>query len=364
MSKLDELITEFCPEGVEYRELSEVLTIRNGKDYRGFPEGDIPVYGSGGIMTYIDTSLYEKPSVLIPRKGSLDKLYYVDVPFWTVDTIFYTEINTSIIEPKFVFYHLQSQHLEKLNTAGGVPSLTQTILKKVRIPLPPLPVQQEIVRILDNFTELTAELTAELIAELTARRKQYEYYRDLLLTFGDEVPMVTLREITTITRGIRVVKSQLSEIGTYPVFQNSMTPLGYYEKSNYPKDTVFIISAGAAGEVGYSSVDFWAADDCLCITCTDCLQSKFLYYALLCQKDYLLSRVRRASVPRLARTVIEELKIPLPTLSEQQRIVVILDRFGALCNDLTSGLSAEIEARQKQYEYYRDKLLSFKELTA
>ena len=120
----------------------------------GVSEGDIPVYGSGGIMTYIDTSLYEKPSVLIPRKGSLDKLYYVDVPFWTVDTIFYTEINTSIIEPKFVFYHLQSQHLEKLNTAGGVPSLTQTILKKVRIPLPPLPVQQEIVRILDNFTEL------------------------------------------------------------------------------------------------------------------------------------------------------------------------------------------------------------------
>jgi type I restriction enzyme S subunit len=225
-------------------------------------------------------------------------------------------------------------------------------------------VQREIVRILDNFTELAAELTAELTAELAARKKQYEYYRDLLLMFGDEVPRVKLGHITTITRGVRVVKRQLSEIGTYPVFQNSVTPLGYYEKNNYPKNTVFVIGAGAAGEIGYSKVDFWAADDCFCLTCSDILQSRFLYYALLCQKDYLLSRVRRASVPRLARSVIEELIIPVPPLKEQERIVAILDHFDALCNDLTSGIPAEIEARQKQYEYYRDKLLTFKEVSA
>jgi len=94
------------------------------------------------------------------------------------------------------------------------------------------------------------------------------------------------------------------------------------------------------------------------------LQSRFLYYAILCQKSYLLSRVRRASVPRLARSVIERVEIPVPPLKEQERIVSILDRFDALCNDLTSGLPAEIEARQKQYEYYRDKLLSFKEVKA
>ena len=92
MSELERLIQELCPNGVPFRELSEVLTIKNGKDYKSFDEGDIPVYGSGGIMTYIDTSAYNKPSVLIPRKGSLDKLYYVDTPFWNVDTIFYTEI--------------------------------------------------------------------------------------------------------------------------------------------------------------------------------------------------------------------------------------------------------------------------------
>lgn len=177
MSNLEELIEKLCPDGVEYKELSEVLTIRNGKDYKHFGEGNVPVYGSGGIMTYIDTAVYEKPSVLIPRKGSLDKLYFVQEPFWTVDTIFYTDINVDIVEPKYIFYYLQKEHLEKLNKAGGVPSLTQSVLNKVKLPVPPLEVQREIVRILDNFTFLTAELAA--------RQKQYEYYRDLLLNFED-----------------------------------------------------------------------------------------------------------------------------------------------------------------------------------
>ena len=113
---------------VEFKALGEVLLIKNGKDYKNFQSGNIPVYGSGGIMTFIDTAVYSNPSVLIPRKGSLSNLFYVDVPFWTVDTIFWTDINTSIVEPKFVFYYLQTQRLEELNMAGGVPSLTQTIL--------------------------------------------------------------------------------------------------------------------------------------------------------------------------------------------------------------------------------------------
>lgn len=177
MSKLSELIHELCPDGVEYKKLGEVLTIKNGRDYKRYGEGKIPVYGSGGIMAYIDTAIYDKPSVLIPRKGSLEKLYYVDIPFWNVDTIFYTEIQTNIVIPKYVFYWLQSQHLEKLNKAGGVPSLTQAVLNKLAFPVPPLEVQREIVRVLDCFTFLTAELTA--------RKKQYEYYRDKLLNFDE-----------------------------------------------------------------------------------------------------------------------------------------------------------------------------------
>ncbi len=183
MSKLEKLVQELCPDGVDYKELGEILTIKNGSDYKKFGSGNIPVYGSGGIMTYIDRFVYDKPSVLIPRKGSLDKLYYVDTPFWNVDTIFYTIINTDIIMPRYVYYCLLKEHLEKYNVAGGVPSLTQKVLNKITIPVPPLPVQSEIVRILDIFTELTEELTKELVKELAERKKQYEYYRDKLLSF-------------------------------------------------------------------------------------------------------------------------------------------------------------------------------------
>ena len=176
-TKVEQLIQQYCPDGVEYKPLKDILRIRNGRDYKHLDKGLIPVYGSGGIMTYVDTPMYSKPSVLIPRKGSIDKLYYVDTPFGNVDTVFYTEIDTSKVVEKYVYYVLQKEHLEKLNTAGGVPSLTQGVLNEVLIPVPPLPVQEEIVRILDNF--------AELQAELQKRIQQYEYYRDKLLSFRD-----------------------------------------------------------------------------------------------------------------------------------------------------------------------------------
>jgi restriction endonuclease S subunit len=163
--------------------LGNLVKIKNGKSYKGFNSGDIPVYGSGGIMTYIDHSAYDGSSVLIPRKGSLGNIFYTDTPFWNVDTIFYTEIDQSKIVPKYLYYALQVQNLSELNTAGGVPSLTQTVLKRVRIPLPSLAEQERIVKILDKFDALVNDISSGLPAEIEARRKQYEYYRDRLLTF-------------------------------------------------------------------------------------------------------------------------------------------------------------------------------------
>lgn len=177
MSRIDELIAEFAPNGVEFKALDEVLRIKNGKDHKLLGDGDIPVYGSGGIMRYVDMAAAEGPSVLIPRKGSLGNIFYVDGPFWVVDTIFRTEIDSSQIEPKYVYHQLLTMKLGEMNQAGGVPSQTQSVLNSIRIPVPPLEVQQEIVRVLDQFTRLEAELEA--------RRKQYEYYRDRLLTFQE-----------------------------------------------------------------------------------------------------------------------------------------------------------------------------------
>lgn len=238
MSKLDELIQQYCPDGVEYKELQTILKIKNGSDYKAYGEGDIPVYGSGGIMTYIDRYVYNKPSVLIPRKGSIDKLYYVDTPFWNVDTIFYTEINNDLAIPRYVYQCLLREHLEQYNTAGGVPSLTQKVLNKIQIPLPPLEVQSEIVRILDNFTELTAELTA--------RKKQYEFYRDKLLNFGNvreratsDVVWKTLGEIASIKTGRKPDNIFETDIGNHVEYINAGTSQsGYVDKPNFSGDTV------------------------------------------------------------------------------------------------------------------------------
>ncbi len=191
---------------VEWKRLGDVVRIKNGKDHKSLGEGEFPVYGSGGIMRYADTYAYNKPSVLIPRKGSLGNLFFVDAPFWTVDTIFYTEIDEAQIHPKYLYYFLTTVGLGEMNQAGGVPSQTQSVLNKLKIPIPcpgapekSLAIQSKIVRILDKFSALTTELAAEL----TARKKQYNHYRDQLLSFDeDEVEWKALGDITKlITKG-------------------------------------------------------------------------------------------------------------------------------------------------------------------
>lgn len=168
-----------------------------------------------------------------------------------------------------------------------------------------------------------------------------------------------LGEVCNINRGVRVVRSDLQQAGEIPVYQNSLMPLGYFNKSNCPKESVFVISAGAAGDIGYSSKPFWAADDCLFFEELQGLQQKFIYYCLCSKSKLIKSQVRRASVPRLSRKVIENMIIPVPPIPVQREIVRILDNF----TSLEAELEAELEARRKQYEYYRDQLLSFKHLT-
>ena len=168
-------------EGVKMVALSDVCEIKNGKDYKHLSSGIIPVWGTGGIMTYVDQYAYNGPSVLLPRKGSIDKVYYSEGPVWTVDTLFYTIIKESIIYPKFLYHTISIQDLRALDTSkGNRPSLTQTVLNKILIPLPPLNRQLSIVRTLDTFESLLTNLKKE--REL--RQKQYEYYREKLLTFA------------------------------------------------------------------------------------------------------------------------------------------------------------------------------------
>jgi type I restriction enzyme S subunit len=181
---------------------------------------------------------------------------------------------------------------------------------------------------------------------------------------GANVDWMPLGDVVTFQRGKRLIKSQLEEEGSYAVYQNSMTPLGYHHESNVQGNTVFVIAAGAAGEIGFSDYEFWAADDVYFCLPSNKVRQKYLYHFLLMKKIEISSQVRRASIPRLSKAVIEKLEIPIPcpgnpkkSLEIQAEIVRILDAFTKLTNELTN----ELTTRKKQYNHYRDQLLSFQD---
>ena len=185
----EEYLTKVTKEMEEDRrlnivQLEEVVTIKNGKDWKKLGQGNIPVYGSGGEMgVFVDKYSYDKPTVLIPRKGSIDNVFYLDKPFWNVDTIFHTEIDESKLIPKYFYYFIEHYDLNKLSDNSTRPSLTQSSLNKLKVPLPPLSLQNKIVKVLDKFQVLLADTKGLLPAEIEERQKQYEYYREKLLTF-------------------------------------------------------------------------------------------------------------------------------------------------------------------------------------
>lgn len=347
---------------VEWMALGEVAKIKHGKDWKRLNSGDIPVYGSGGIMGYVDTYSYNKPTVLIPRKGSITNIFYIESPFWNVDTIYYTEINTKKIIPKFLYYFIKTIDLLALDTGSGRPSLTQAVLNKIQIPIPLLHIQEEIVRILDTFTELTAKLTAKLTAEFTARKKQYNYYRDQLLSFEEsEVEWKTLGEIATIGTGSRNTNESILD-GQYPFFVRSQEPRAI---DSFEFDENAIITAGDGVGVGkvfhYVSGKYALHQRAYRIVVRDDrVNSKFLFYYIRNNFAHYLTKISvHASVTSLRKPMFEKYPIPIPPLVEQDRIVAILDKFDALTHSISEGLPREIELRQKQYEYYRDLLLSF-----
>lgn len=368
MSRLDELISGLCPDGVEYKELQTILKIKNGRDYKAYGEGDIPVYGSGGIIAYVDTFVYDKPTVLIPRKGSIDKLYYVEQPFWNVDTIFYTEINSELAIPRYVYHCLLREHLERLNTAGGVPSLTQKVLNQVVIPVPPLEVQREIVRILDHFTELTVELTAEL----TARKQQYEYYRDELIEnpHGDVIEC-KMGDILTFLNGRAYKQEELLSEGKYPVLRvgNFYTNDSWYysdlelDESKYCDNGDLLYSWAAT-----LGPQIWNGEKCIfhyhiwkILFDEKEVDKEYLYYFLQYDLAKIAKSTTKSTMIHVSMGSMKERQLILPSLEEQKRIASLISKFDTLCCDIKNGLPAEITARQNQYEYYRDKLLTFKE---
>ena len=400
MSKLKELIQQYCPDGVPNKTLGEL-----GKFFGGLTGKSKDDFTDGNAKFITYKNVYANPALQIDVEDRVKiaggekqrTLQYGDVVFTgssetpdecgissvvTVKTeeklylnsfcFFFRFDDLSIMLPDFAKHLFRSNELRYQigKTASGVTryNVSKKLMEKVSIPVPPLPVQREIVRILDKFTALIAELTAEL----TARKKQYEFYRDKLLTFGDvqggatgDVVWRTLAEIADISTGSSNTDDAV-EGGCYPFFVRSQQPLA---KDEYEYDEEAIITAGDGVGVGkvfhYINGKYALHQRAYRIhPATDGLLGKYLYhYFVATFPKYIGQQMYQGSVPSIRRPMLNKFQVAIPSLDVQSRIVNVLDNFDAICSDLKIGLPAEIEARKKQYEFYREKLLAFHEIS-
>ena len=393
MSKIDDLMKKYCPNGVEYKKIKEVFTRLKGTPITATRMKEIECEGGeirifAGGKTVIDAkekdipnaNITRVPAVLVQSRGVIDFIYY-EKPFTFKNEMWaYTSDNK--ISVKYLFYVLKnnSRHFrEAASGMGALPQISLSATEDFVIPVPPLEVQREIVQVLDSFTMLTAELTAEL----SARKKQYEYYRDQLLSFNnvrgvltfanpESVRWMTLGEIGKVSMCKRILKSETSAEGEVPFFKigtfggkaDAYISYQKYEeyKSKYSfpkKGDVLISAAGTIGRtVVYDGKPAYFQDSNIVWIDNDesIVLNSFLNY---CYKTQPWKASEGGTIARLYNDNIARTKIPVPPIEIQNRIVKVLDNFDSICSDLQIGLPAEIDARKKQYEYYRDLLLSF-----
>ena len=358
MSKLEELISELCPDGVEYKKLEECCTVldrqRKPVTKAAREAGEYPYYGANGIQDYVSDYIFDGTFVLVGEDGSVITPEGTPVVNWAEGKIWVNN-HAHIIEEKkgvllrYLYHYLQTVDVTPL-IHGNIPKLTGGDFKAIAVPVPPLEVQSEIVRVLDCFTLLTAELTAEL----TARQKQYEYYRNKMLMEVD-APIKKLIEIThSISSGKN--KERLND-GAYPVYGST----GIISTTNTPAyegRKILVARVGAnAGYVHIADGKYDVSDNTLMINLKENVLLEYLFYHL--ENMNLNQYAKGGGQPLITGGQLKDLEIPVPSLDEQKRIVDILDKFHDLTNSITSGIPAEIEAREKQYNYYREKILKF-----
>lgn len=387
MSKLQELIQRLCPDGVEYKKLGEVAEVRRGVrvvKQELAESGNIPVYqNSLKALGYYSDSNSSAYTTFIIAAGAAGDIGFSDEPFWAADDCFVI-CPVKDINDKYVYYCLQNNQivLKSQVRKASIPRLSRTAVEKFLIPVPPLEVQEEIVRILDSFSDYAAELQAEL----QARKEQYEYYRNLLLTFnpagcageaddeqegcvttwgGHSYPIhwKTMGEVCIFKRG-DVLSSKDAVEGDVPVMAGGQKPSCYHNVPNRKGETIVVAGSGAyAGFVTYWNIPVFVSD-AFSVHPIDGLLPKYVFHYLKNNQAKIHATKKGAGVPHVHGKDIAKFLIPIPPLELQEKIVAILDRFETLVNDLSEGLPAEIAAVKEQYEYYRNRLLTFKEKTA
>ena len=399
MSKLNDLIKELCPDGVEYKPLDSFATIvrGNGLQKKDFTEDGVGCIHYGQIYTYYGTYAYEtKSKVSVELAETLKKVETGDLVVavtseniedvckcvaWLGEETIVTGGHAAIIKhkqnSKYLAYYFQTEDFYKqkvkIVTGTKVMDIAPSKMGKIIIPIPPLPVQCEIVRILDNFTALTSALTSALTAELTAQRKRYSGLLNSLLSFEgrsaqDGVLWEKLGDIAVNldSRRIAVTKHN-RKAGIYPYYGASGI-VDYVDDYIFDGDFLLVSEDGANLVARSTPIAFsitgknWVNNHAHVLKFDNIYLQKYveIYLNLLDLSPY----ISKGAQPKLSQTSLKKIILPIPDDSRIRYVVDILDRFDKLCNDLSEGLPAEIAARQKQYEYYRDKLLTFKEKEA
>ena len=412
MSRLDELIRKLCPDGVKFECIGNLAECLAGAT----PQTAKPEYWTNGTIPWMSSGEVNKKVVYdtdtkITQQG-YDSCSTKMVPANTVvvalagqgktrGTVAITRIELctnqslcSIITgkrllPDFLYHYLSGQYLKLRDISSGDGTRGGLNLKMIRefaVPVPPIEVQREIVRILDNFTELSAELTAELTAELLARQKQYSYYRDKLLSFDNGFVWTELGDvILSLNTGLnprQFFKLNTDDAHNYyitirEIRNGRIIPSDKTDRinddalrlcnnrSNLEIGDVLFSGTGTIGETAdiIDEPNNWNIKEGVYVIKPNQkrILPRFLRYLLTTEsiKQAYMKKVAGGTVKSIPMGELKKIRIPVPDIATQKRITILLDRFDALCNDLSSGLPAEIEARQKQYEYYRDKLLSF-----
>ena len=367
MSRIDDLVKELCPDGVMGVPLGDLCTFNRGRWIKAseLHEGTIPVVTSSqNVSAWHDESNRRGETIVVASSGA----YAGFVSFWNepiyVSNAFSVDPNESSgIVPKFLFHVLRRRQREinAMASVAGVPNVYGKDLARMVVQIPPLAVQREIVRILDQFTQLEAELEAEL----EVRCRQYEYYRCREMRFSGSVARIPLGELVQVKAGTAVSKRSIQENpGPYPVINSGREPLGYIGEYNTEDNPIGITSRGAgAGSITWCEGRYYrgSLNYGVIIKGTNELDVRFLYHSLRNMQSELRALCSFQGIPALNKASLERLVLPLPDMAVQMKVVSILDKFDALVNDLNSGLPAEIAARRKQYEYYRDRLLTFPE---
>lgn len=388
MNKLKELINKLCPDGVKFEELKEICMVSIGEfvhKNKQREDAKYPVFNGGISNTgFYDEYNNEGNKILISARGAnAGFINKRESRYWAGNSCYSIDVkDKSSINWLYVYYYLKNNEKNLLGQqqTGSIPAISKKQIESFKIAVPPLEVQCEIVHILDDFTLLSALLSAEL----KARQQQYEYYKNELYSFKDkDVKYVKLKEIAEIYRGGNFQKKDFTKNGK-PCIHYGQIYTKYGKTANktytFVNDTVFEKSKQAGkNDIVMAVTSENIEDVCKCVVWlgneniavsghTAIIHTKInarylgYYFSTL---HFFIDKAKLAhgtKVIEVTPSSLNDILIPVPSEEEQENIASKVEKFEKLCNDISEGLPAEIEARQKQYEYYRDKLLTFKEL--